>query len=105
MANGVNGTAYIRTNTAVNLTSYKYLKIKISVSNYNDLTHSAYIGVSTSASYNGIVAKSATVYNGNTSILISDVTSLSGMYYIYIVYIAQSIYAVCDIYSIILSNS
>lgn len=103
--NGVNTTAYARTNSAFDLTDYKYLKATIYVSNYNGLTHTVHIAVSTSPNYTGLTAASSNVSNANEATVISDITNLSGMYYVYVVLSMQSAYASCQVSSLELANS
>lgn len=104
--NGVSN-AYIRTNCAVNLTGYKYLKAVVSSSKYYDEWFQFYLCVSTSANYSGYTAtsaKSADSKSKNT--IICDVTNLNGMYYIYFHCVSPGGgFAVGTIYSITLSNS
>lgn len=98
---------YLRSNSAVNLTDYKYLKAVVSSSTYYEEWFQLYLCVSTSASFTGYTAtsaKSANTTSKNT--IISDVTNLSGMYYIYFHCVSPGGgYAGGSIYSITLSNS
>lgn len=104
--NGISD-ACIRTNCAVNLTGYKYLKAVVSSSKYYDEWFQFYLCVSTSANYSGYTAtsaKSADSTSKNT--IICDVTNLNGMYYIYFHCVSPGGgFAVGTIYTITLSNS
>ena len=104
--NNISGTIYIRTNTAVNLSSYKYLKLVNSYAKYNDVWNKSRLCVSTSPNYSGFTAYSS-YGTGSTSssTLISDITLLTGMYYVYIEVYSVSPYNTYKIYSITLSNT
>ena len=106
MINNISGTIYIRTNTAVNLSSYKYLKLVNSYSKYNDVWNKSRLCVSTSPNYSGFTAYSS-YGTGSTSssTLISDITLLTGMYYVYIEVYSLSPYNAYRIFSITLSNT
>lgn len=99
--------AYVRSDSAVNLTDYKYLKAGVSASKYNEQWFQIYLCVSTSASFTGFTATSASSQNSASKhTIISDVTNLSGMYYIYFHLVSPGGgYASGTIYSITLSNS
>ncbi|WP_448863705.1 hypothetical protein [Clostridium sp.] len=96
---------YMRTNCAVNLTPYKYLKINCTRHPYNSGKLSEFLCVSSSPNFTGFVANSATLAGYSDATLVSDVTSLSGMYFIYLHMSSSHPYAYIDINSIVLSNS
>lgn len=79
---GDTGTASIRFNNAVDLSSYRYLKCNVIKSGLSTGTVSYILGISTSTS--------ATSYSRHTSIsvddgtLVLDVTNLSGPYFVYV---------------------
>ena len=79
---GDTGTASIRFNNAVDLSSYRYLKCNVLKSGLSTGTVSYILGISTSTS--------ATSYSRHTSIsvddgtLVLDVTNLSGPYFVYV---------------------
>lgn len=104
--NGYSGTFYIRTNSAINMTDYKYLKGVASTSTYNNVWIKIYLCISTSPNYTGyILTSSAAADSTSKSTLVCDISAISGMYYIYFKIVATSVYQVANIYSISLSNS
>lgn len=110
---------YFRTNCAVNLSSYKYIKSGVILGTmYNTGTCSLKMCVSTSPNFSGYVATTSAVSaTGTTSTesevrknatIVADVSSLSGMYYIYYIWSAGSSVASANtayIKSITLANS
>lgn len=102
--NNTSGTTYIRSNNAFNLTPYKYLKAECRGGRYKGVDSKLAMAVSTNPNYGGLVARSATTSGSTTATLISDVTSLKGMYYIYFIYESASVYAVGVWNDVTLSN-
>lgn len=84
--NNTGATTYIRSNNAFNLTPYKYLKAECRGGRYNNADSKLTMAVSTNPNYGGLVAHSAIASGSRYATLISDVTSLKGMYYIYFVF-------------------
>lgn len=104
--NGYNGTFYIRTNSAINMSDYKYLKATVSCSTYNNVWIKGYLCISSSANYTNYVVTSAESSNSTSkSTLVCDISNISGMYYVYFKIVSTSIYQVLNIYSITLSNT
>lgn len=101
----VSGVAYARTNSAFNLSDYMYLKIRCSTSKYNNVWASCYATVSSNSNFTGFVSNGNTISGiGSTQVSICNISSLEGMYYIYL-WVNSNFYAGANIYEITLSNS
>lgn len=108
--NGINASFYIRTNAAVNMTDYKYLKAVVSETSYtysdNKIWGQTNLMVSSNPNYsNYICTSAASSPSTSNSTVICDVSSINGMYYIYFKIKHGNIYQSTSVYSITLSNN
>ena len=102
-----------RLNQTVDLTNYKYLKVKAQTKNPSSAGYKFYIGISKSASETDNSISVYNVFNSTSSALgvnIFDITSYQGGYYIYIfgfinLYSGSAATSIGSIYEIFLSNS